>query len=159
MRVQNSPALSPAQVNSNLAPSPQHCEKDTHSVTLLLHLHSCWSLSLGTVFLQQTPQHQYFSYMCECRDHRDDMNLCLCLEAHSIPPSQQCSAERPDMRSHMRECSVAHNTGQHEQGEWKDPTLTDWESKGAHKHSRWYCPHRNRKCDWINKDGIEWKVV
>lgn len=71
MRAQNSPALSPAQVNSNLAPSPQHCEKDTHSVTLLLHLHSCWSLSLRTVFLEQTSQHQYFSYMHECRNHRD----------------------------------------------------------------------------------------
>ena len=77
MRVQNSPALSPPQGNSSLAPPPQHCEKDTHSVTLLLHLHSCWSLPLMTVFLQQTSQHQYFSDMNECRDHRDDMNLCL----------------------------------------------------------------------------------
>ena len=148
MRVQNSPALSPLQVNWNLAPSSQPCEKESHSVTLLLHLHSCWSPSLVTVFLQQTSQHQHLSYTHECPDRRDDMNLCLCLEAHSIPPSQWCSAEQPEMCSHMRECDVAQNIGEHGQGEWKDPTLTDWEKWGDKRRDT------EQRCSQTFKNGI-----
>ena len=158
MRAQNSPALSPAQVNSNLAPSPQHCEKDNHSVTLLLHLHSCWSLSLRTVFLEQTSQHQYFSYMHECRNHRDDMNLCL----SDVQQNDQTYAVTwENAMLHRTQANMDEQSGRTQpfQTERAKETREKTLSKDAHKHSRWYCPHRNRKCDWINKDGIEWKLV
>lgn len=151
--------LSPPQGNSSLAPPPQHCEKDTHSVTLLLHLHFLlkptthltifFAADIPTSILQwhewvQGPQ----------RWHEPMSQRCLA-------ERQTCAVTWENAMLHRTQANMDKEIGrtQHLQIERSKERRVRTLSKDAHKHSRWYCPHRNRKCDWTNKDGIEWKVV